>query len=111
ISPVVAGTLSVIPWLQVWCASLGTIAGRVAVPTRWGKRTRSLTVNPYYVELASTPQRRQALWREFLMGEDPKEAQVQRGDWTTGEEPFRLRLEQRGGRPVPRRRGRPPRPG
>jgi putative transposase len=75
-----------------------------------GEADGLLAPNPWYQELASAAERRQALWREFLLGEDAKEEVVRRGDWVVGSEAFRVRQRQQAGRPVPRMSGRPRRP-
>jgi putative transposase len=72
-----------------------------------GQADTLLAPNPWYEELAPEPERRQQLWREFLMADDPKEAEVRRPDWIVGSEAFRRRMQQAAGRPAPRRRGRP----
>jgi hypothetical protein len=66
-----------------------------------------LAANPWYEELSPEPGCRQQLWREFVLGEDVKEAAVRRPDWVVGSETFRQRMQQAAGRPAPRRRGRP----
>jgi len=58
-------------------------------------------------ELASEAQDRQERWRSFLLGEDPREQAVRRGDWVIGDDAFRLQVPQARGRPVPRGRGKP----
>ena len=75
----------------------------------WGEVDALLAPNPWYDELSADPARRQQLWREFLLGEDPKEAEVRRPDWVVGGEEFRRRMQQAAGRPAPRPRGRPKR--
>ncbi len=55
-------------------------------------------------------QRRQQLWREFLLGDDPNEQVVRRSDWIIGDDNFRQRMEHAADRPAPRRRGRPRKP-
>jgi len=60
-----------------------------------------------YHELASAAQDREERWRGFLLGEDPREPAVRRGDWVIGDDAFRLQVSQARGRPVPRGRGRP----
>jgi hypothetical protein len=67
-----------------------------------------LTEDPRYTELSPDPARRQQLWREFVCGEDPREAAIARGDWAVGEDDFRGRMAQILGRRLPRPRGRPP---
>jgi REP-associated tyrosine transposase len=63
--------------------------------------------SPEIVELSPTAARRQKLWREFLMSEDPREPEVERGDWAVGDARFRLGLCHLHGRAAPRGRGRP----
>jgi putative transposase len=82
------------PWSSARNYALGVPDGLVAE-------------NPYYGELAKAPERRQQMWRELLMGEDPREEAVRKGDWVVGEEAFRKRAGQELGRPAPRHRGRP----
>jgi putative transposase len=93
-------------------------AGLVAEPWayRWssarayalGEPDPLLDDNPEYLGLSESPERRQQLWRAFLLGEDPREEVVRRGDWAVGDEDFRRRVLMAQGRPAPRRRGRPP---
>ena len=66
-----------------------------------------LTENVEYVGLAKDADRRQDLWRAFLLGADPREEAVRAGDWAIGDDEFRLRARLQQGRPAPRRRGRP----
>jgi hypothetical protein len=61
-----------------------------------------------YLALAGDAGARQQRWRSFLLGADPLEEVVRRGDWAVGDEAFRARALQEQGRPAPRRRGRPP---
>src|SRR5262249_39626032 len=72
-----------------------------------GGRDPLLADTPWYRELAEEAGRRQQLWREFLLGDDPREAAVRQGDWAVGDDAFRRRMRQEHGRPAPRRRGRP----
>ncbi len=60
-----------------------------------------------YHQLGSEAKDRQERWRSFLLGEDPREQAVRRGDWVIGDEAFRLQVSQARGRPMPRARGRP----
>src|SRR5262249_29800766 len=60
-----------------------------------------------YLALSADAQTRQALWRDFLMGKDPREDAIRRGDWSIGDENFRRRPLEHHGRPPPRQRGRP----
>jgi putative transposase len=87
------------PWDYAWSSSACYALGR---------EDALLDANPCYEELSPDPQRRRQLWREFVLGEDVREAAVRRGDWAVGEEAFRRRLAPVLGRPAPRRRGRPP---
>jgi len=48
-------------------------------------------------------------WREFLLGDDPQEEVVRRGDWVEANAALRRRLQREDGRPA-RRRGRPLKP-
>ena len=52
-----------------------------------------LSYNVWYRELAQNEQGRQQRWREFLLGDDPKEELVRRGDWIVGEDSYRRRME------------------
>jgi putative transposase len=72
-----------------------------------GETDPLLTPDPCYLELSPEAERRQALWREFLLGEDVREEAVRRGGWVLGDEAFRLSMARVLGRPLPRRRGRP----
>jgi putative transposase len=93
-------------------------AGLVAEPWayRWsscrayalGEADALVSASPGYLELAEAPARRQQLWRDFLLGADPREEAVRRGDWAVGDEDFRRRQRQQQGRPGYGRRGRPP---
>ena len=58
-------------------------------------------------ELESEAQDREERWRSFLLGEDPREQAVRRGDSVIGDDAFRLQVSQARGRSVPRARGRP----
>jgi hypothetical protein len=51
---------------------------------------------------------RQRNWREFLIGDDPKEPFIRREDWVLGDQQFQQSLQSQAGRPVQQRRGRPP---
>jgi putative transposase len=66
-----------------------------------------LADNPWYEALSQLPARRQSLWRDFLRGDDPKEAMVRRADWVTGSDGFRRQMQHQQGRAQPRKRGRP----
>jgi putative transposase len=86
------------PWEYAWSS-----ARHYAL----GEPDALLAENPYYQELASAAQRRQQLWQEFVLGEDPREEALRRGDWAVGDDAFRRRVLQEQGRPAPRSRGRP----
>jgi putative transposase len=87
------------PWEYRWSSCRAYALGEV---------DPLLATNASYLALGATPQRRQALWQAFLLGEDPKEAQVRRGDWVIGDEAFRARMQRPAARPQPRQRGRRP---
>ncbi len=53
-----------------------------------GQSNALLAPNPWYEALAAERDRRQTLWREFLVGEDVKEEAVRRADWAVGSEAF-----------------------
>jgi hypothetical protein len=55
--------------------------------------------NPCYGELAATAERRQALWRYFLLGEDEREEELRQADWVVGDKTFRGGMTQKRGRP------------
>jgi hypothetical protein len=76
-----------------------------------GESDPLLAENSWYQELAADPAARQQRWREFLLGDDAREATVQRGDWVVGDDEFRQATRALRGRPAPRRRGRPSKPG
>jgi putative transposase len=92
-------------------------AGLVGVPWdyRWssarayalGEGDPLLAANPWYEALSPEAARRQALWRDFLLGDDPKEEAVRRDDWVIGGAAFRRRMQRCRARPAPRGRGRP----
>lgn len=93
-------------------------AGMVAEPSayRWssaayyalGTPDPLVDENALYTGLSAEPARRQERWREFLVGDDPKEDAVRRAEWVVGDAVFCERMRQVHGRPVGRRRGRPP---
>jgi putative transposase len=97
-----------------------TEAGLVVQPWdyRWsscrayalGEPDPLLADHPWYRELGSTAAARQQRWREFLLGEDPREQEIRRGDWLIGEQGFRGRMHRPQARALPRRRGRPRQP-
>jgi putative transposase len=99
-NPIEAGLVAV-PWDYPWSSSRAYALGAT---------DPLLTEDPCYTELSPDPARRRQLWREFLCDEDPREDVVRRGDWAVGDEEFRGRMAQVLGRPLPRPRGRPPKP-
>jgi len=72
-----------------------------------GEANALLSENPCYSEFAATAGRRQQLWQEFLLAEDPKEAAIQQHEGNLGDEEYQTRLAERQGRYVRSRRGRP----
>jgi putative transposase len=72
-----------------------------------GEPNPLLAENAEYLALSPDGARRQLLWREFLLGDDPKEAIVRQGGWAIGNDDFRRRARVENGRPAQRRRGRP----
>jgi hypothetical protein len=72
-----------------------------------GQSDLLLAANPWYDGLAAYSPRRQALWRQFLLGEDRKEAAIREQAWAVGDEEFRRAFQQVKARPVPRSRGGP----
>jgi putative transposase len=99
-NPVTAGVTAT-PWGYEWSScrayALGVADGL-------------LDYNVWYQELAGEPARRQQRWREFLLGDDPKEEMVRRHDWIVGEESYRRRMQVPQARAVRRWRGRPRKP-
>jgi hypothetical protein len=75
-----------------------------------GEPDALLSEDPCYTELSPDPKRRQALWRQFLMGEDTRERVIRRQEWAMGDADFRRQLAAVLGRPLPARRGRPRKP-
>ena len=53
-------------------------------------------------------ERHRSLWRQFVMDEDAREREIERGDWALGEGSFRSRMEQVLVRHLPRHCIRPP---
>ena len=99
-NPIEAGLVAD-PWAYPW-SSCRVYAVGEADPL--------LTLNPRYEELSPAVARRQARWREFLCGDDPKEAEIRRHegeDWAVGTPGYRARMQREEARPAPRRRGRP----
>jgi len=72
-----------------------------------GQTDPLVTADPSYLELSPKPARRQRLWRDFLLAEDPREPKIRQGDWAIGDEDFQKRMAHVLGRPLPGRRGRP----
>ena len=75
-----------------------------------GEHDPLISEDPMYLEMSPNPERRQQLWREFLVAEDPRERTIRQGDWAIGDDGFRSQMSEVLGRPVPGRRGRPRRP-
>ena len=98
--PVRAGLVAV-PWEYDWSSSRGYALG-AANPL--------LSYNVWYRELARTDEGRQQRWREFLLGDDPKEELVCREDWVVGPDSYRRRMQVPEARPTRRWRGRPRKP-
>jgi putative transposase len=96
-NPVEAG-LVVLPWEYRWSSARAYALGQCDA---------LLAPNPWYEGLSPEPARRQALWREFLLGDDPKEAEVRREEGVIGGEEFRRRTRRVQSRPMPRVQGRP----
>jgi putative transposase len=96
-NPVEAGLVTE-PWRYRW-SSCPAYACGAADPL--------LAINPWYEQLSAEPAGRQALWRDFVQGEDPKEDVVRRQDWVIGSAEFRTWLQHREACPAPRGRGRP----
>jgi putative transposase len=96
-NPVEAGLLTE-PWAYRWSSARAYALG-VTDPL--------LAENAEYLDLSQEPDRRQELWREFLLGPDPRQEALRAGDWAIGDDDFRLRAHLQQGRPGPRRRGRP----
>jgi putative transposase len=92
-NPVEAGLVAQ-PWDHPWssCRAYGL-----------GASDPLLSYNVWYQGLAAEASLRQRRWREFLLGDDPQEAAVRRGDWVMGDEAERLRMQQEGRPARPRR--------
>jgi hypothetical protein len=71
---------------------------------------RLLAYNVWYQELAAEPALRQQRWREFLLGDDPKEELLRRHDWIVGADAYRRRMQVPEARATRRWRGRPRKP-
>jgi REP element-mobilizing transposase RayT len=96
-NPLAAGMVA-LPWDYQWSSCRAYALGAADA---------LLADNPWYEQLASVAAQRRERWQSFLLGDDPKEAEVQRADWTLGSTAFRRRLRSTRGRPQPRTRGRP----
>jgi putative transposase len=96
-NPVEAG-LSVLPWEYRWSSCRAYALGEA---------DELLTPNPWYEALSPDPGRRQQLWREFLLGEDPKEAAVRREEGLVVGAGLARRTRRVRSRPMPRGPGRP----
>jgi hypothetical protein len=71
-----------------------------------GEASSLVSESPEDRELGSDASGRAQRWQAFLLGEDPRDRAVRREDWAIGDDQFRLRVAQAGGRPIPRGRGR-----
>jgi putative transposase len=98
-NPVRAGLVTE-PWQYHWSSSPAYALGET---------DPLLSYNVWYQGLGAEAGQRQERWREFLLGDDPHEELVRRGDWTVGPDSYRRRMERPGARPA-RRRGRPRKP-
>jgi putative transposase len=99
-NPVEAGIM-VTPWEYQWSSSRSYALG---VPDAL------LDYNVWYQGLAADAQLCQQRWREFLLGDDPREEKVRGADWVLGEEGYKRRLTVPEARATRRRRGRPLKP-
>jgi len=86
------------PWAYPWSSARSYALG---------EPNALLTEDPCYLELSRDEDRRQQLWREFLLGDDAREVEIRRSDWAIGTANFRRTMATVLGRPQPRRRGRP----
>jgi hypothetical protein len=92
-----------------------SVRGRVG---RWssaaayacGAADALLAANPWYEALAADAVDRQARRRAFVLGEDPKEAAIERQDWLIGSDAFRIQAHCEQARTAPRTQGRPLKP-
>ena len=99
-NPVAAGLVAA-PWDYAWSSSPAYALG---------KADPLLAYNVWYRELGKDASSRQRRWREFLLGDDPKEEVVRRQDWIVGEQSYRRRMQKPQARPTRRWRGRPRKP-
>ena len=99
-NPIEAGIVAQ-PWDYPWSS---------APVHATGAANALVTESAEYHELASEPEVRQECWRRFLLGDDPREQAVRRGDWVIGDKAFCLQVSQARGRPIPGGRGRPRKP-
>jgi len=95
-NPLDAGLVG-LPWTYRWSS---------AAVYALGQANALVDENPCCGELAATVQRGQALWQDFLLGEEEPEEEVRQADWVVGQESFRGGIGQQRGRPR-RRVGRP----
>ena len=96
-NPVEAG-LAALPWDYGWSSCRAYALGQ---------SDPLLAESPCYLGLAAAPEQRMSFWRTFLLGEDPREADVGREDGVVGDDEFRRRLAERHGRLTDNRLGRP----
>jgi putative transposase len=96
-NPLEAGLVAK-PWDYAWSSCRYYVLGRA---------DDLLSENPCFMELAQTSERRQQLWREFLLDGDPKEDEVRRVEGVVGAEAFQHRLGDFRSRIVRSRYGRP----
>jgi putative transposase len=96
-NPLEAGMVP-LPWEYCWSSAAAYALGRT---------DPLLAENAEYLALSPGPGPRQERWRAFLLGTDPREEVIRRGDWAIGDEAFRLAAAQLQGRPIARGRGRP----
>ncbi len=96
-NPVKAG-LAAEPWDYRWSSCRASALGETDA---------LVDESPCYRDLAALAGRRQHLWRQFLLSDDPREPAIRRGAGVLGDGPFCERLDAVHGRRVRRRRGRP----
>jgi putative transposase len=98
-NPVRAGLVTK-PWAYRWSSCRAYALGEENPLLHYNE------YNVWYRGLGATSEERQARWREFLLGDDPHEEEIRRGDWVEGDGAKRRRMQQEGAWPG-RRRGRP----